>query len=283
MTRRVLLVDDEPKVLSALRRQLRSRFDIVTAVGGAEGLETLQSEGPFAVIISDMRMPEMDGIAFLQKAEDVSRDTVRMMLTGNADQETAVKAVNEGRVFRFFTKPCSTEILAPGIEAALEQHRLITAERDLLQKTVSGSIKVLVDVVRLVDQDIIGDTDLLRTLARDTAKALKLKNAWQVEMAATLSQIGKLTIPADVMAKVRSGEPLTDTEQDIVDRAPEVSRDLIGNIPRLEAIGEIAYYRGKNFDGSGFPRDDKRGADIPLGARILRTALFDHNGERMRN
>ncbi len=282
MKDRVLLVDDEKNVLSSLRRQLRGKFDIATAVGGGEAISLIEAEEPFAVVVTDMRMPEMDGVTFLKKAKELSPETVRMMLTGNADQETAIQAVNEGDVFRFFNKPCAPEVLEAGINAALEQHRLITAERDLLQKTLSGSIKVLVDVVRLVDQDIFTNPDLLRSLARDVATELNVPNAWRIEMAATVAQIGRLTAPPDLMVKLRRTETLTETEQEIVDRCPETSRDLIGHIPRLEAIGEIAYYQNKNFDGSGFPDDDVRGEDIPAGARILHVLidLLESSGGR---
>ena len=91
---KILLVDDEQNILTGLKRQLRGTFNILTAEGGHKGLEALEEQGPFAVIVSDMRMPEMNGIQFLVKASEVCPDAVRMMLTGNADLETAMHAVN---------------------------------------------------------------------------------------------------------------------------------------------------------------------------------------------
>ena len=131
MTERVLFVDDDPQILNAFRRGLRKRLDLHTAEGGKAGLEALEKEGPFAVVVSDQQMPEMDGITLLREVKNRAPLTVRMMLTGNADQGTAAAAVNEGHIFRFLTKPCTPDELAAAVDAAKEQYRLVTAERDL--------------------------------------------------------------------------------------------------------------------------------------------------------
>lgn len=120
LNQKVLLVDDEPKVLSALRRQLRRQFHVFTAVSGCEGLALLEESGPFAVVVSDMRMPGMDGLAFLREVKRRAPGTTRIMLTGNDDQETAMAAVNDGCVFRFHRKPCPKEVLSASIEAGIE-------------------------------------------------------------------------------------------------------------------------------------------------------------------
>ena len=121
MTDKILLVDDEPSILQSMQRQLRKRFKIVVAESGDEALAALKSKGPFAVIVSDMRMPGMDGVQLLSKVKDIFPDTVRIMLTGNADQETASEAVNAGQTFRFLTKPCSTAVLATSLALAVRQ------------------------------------------------------------------------------------------------------------------------------------------------------------------
>ena len=129
MSTKILCVDDEENVLTGLQRTLRKQFPIDIAVGGAAGLQRLERDGPYAVVMADMQMPEMNGIEFLKKAQAAAPDTVRLMLTGNADQKTAVDAVNDGHVFRFLTKPCDPPQLTSALEAALKQYRLITAER----------------------------------------------------------------------------------------------------------------------------------------------------------
>ncbi|HKF01219.1 MAG TPA: response regulator [Candidatus Sulfotelmatobacter sp.] len=147
----ILLVDDDRQILDGYRRSLRGEFLMDTVLSGQEALNLIESKGPYAVVISDMRMPGMDGIEFLRRVKSTAPDTVRIMLTGNADTETAIEAINEGSIFRFLIKPCSKEIIARTITAALVQHRLITAEKQLLEQTLSGCLQVLSEVLSLVN------------------------------------------------------------------------------------------------------------------------------------
>src|ERR1700733_8122058 len=103
MSNRILCVDDDINILEGYQRALRKEFDITTAPGGEEALVKIRDEGPFAVVVSDMRMPGMDGIQLLTRIKQVAPESVRIMLTGNADQQTAMNAVNEGNIFRFLT------------------------------------------------------------------------------------------------------------------------------------------------------------------------------------
>jgi EAL domain-containing protein (putative c-di-GMP-specific phosphodiesterase class I) len=123
VTPRILLVDDEPAILAGLRRLLRGEFEIVTATGAAAGLELLERQGPFAAVVSDMRMPVMDGARFLARARVVAGDTVRILLTGHADVETAISAVNDAHIFRFLTKPCPIDTLVGCLRDAVAVHR----------------------------------------------------------------------------------------------------------------------------------------------------------------
>jgi CheY-like chemotaxis protein len=126
---RILCVDDEPHVVEGLSRQLRRSFDVATAVGGLQGLEVLEREGPFAVVVSDMRMPGMDGAAFLARVHEQCGDTVPVLLTGYADFDAAAAAVNRGRVFRLLMKPCVSEVLVAALEAAARRHAELAAAR----------------------------------------------------------------------------------------------------------------------------------------------------------
>lgn len=270
MAERVLLIDDDPHLLSALRRQFDEEFDLVTAAGGEAGIEAVRTGPPFAVVISDMRMPGRDGIETLKAIRALAPDTVRMMLTGNADQATAIDAINQGSILRFFTKPCPPDLLREGLQAGIEQYRLVTAERDLLEKTLSGSLKVLVDVVSMNDPANYQMAMRLREWVRLLAIEMRMQSRWQLEVAATLIGIGQVAIPTEIAARQRAGETLTEVESQIVERAPEAARNLVSNIPRLEKVAEILYYQDKGFDGSGFPPDGKSGDAIPFDARLLR-------------
>ncbi len=130
-----LIVDDDVRLLEGLRRNLRGRVNVLTATDGSAALEILRDQGPIAVILCDMRMPGMDGIAVLRAARERFPETVRMMLTGNADQATAVDAINRGEIFRFLNKPCESDRLVAALEAGIRQYRLATGERELLEQT----------------------------------------------------------------------------------------------------------------------------------------------------
>ncbi len=276
MTEKILCVDDEPNVLNAYQRALRKEFQIETALGGALGLAAIEAQGPYAVIVTDMRMPGMDGIQFLAKVKEKAPDTIRIMLTGNADQQTAIEAVNEGNIFRFLTKPCPPEVLAKALKAGLQQYRLVVAEKELLEKTLHSSIQVLTDILSLVNPTAFGRASRVQRLVRELAAKLQIEQAWQTEIAAMLSQVGCITVPEEILMKVYRGASLTGDELQLMQSHPQIGHNLINNIPRLEQVAEIIAYQEKRFNGAGVPHDGKRGLEIPLGARILKLALdFD--------
>src|ERR1700719_1967219 len=125
----ILCVDDEARVLDGLKLTLRRGFEVLTATSGAEGLAMLKRMAGAAVVISDMRMPGMDGAAFLTQVKEQWPESTRLLLTGEAGCDAAVAAVNEGQIFRFLTKPCTPEKLIAAVEAAVRHHQLIMAEK----------------------------------------------------------------------------------------------------------------------------------------------------------
>ena len=162
MNEQILFVDDDQRILDAFRRQLGERYAVHTAVGPEEGLQAISKAGPYAVVVSDMRMPGMDGIAFLKRVRSQSPCSVRVMLTGHADLATAVEAVNEGNIFRFLSKPCRPDVMSSVLDSAIEQYRLQTLERDLLEKTLRGSINVLTEILSLVNPVAFGRASRVR-------------------------------------------------------------------------------------------------------------------------
>ncbi len=270
MVEKVLFVDDDASILAGYQRALRKQFHIEVAVGAEAGLTLIERQGPYAVVVSDMFMPGINGVQFLSKVKEIAPDTVRIMLTGNPDLRTAIEAVHHGHIFRFLVKPCPPESLAMALEAGIEQYRLITAERDLLEKTLSGSVRMLMDILAMVDPHLFGRAQTLRGYMRSLAQTLQVGEVWKMELAATLAQVGLVTIPPVVVLKARAGHTLSDSEHEMLERVPEISHNLLINIPRLEPVARIVLYQSKHFDGSGFPRDSISGYDIPLGARMLK-------------
>lgn len=276
MPKKILCVDDEANILQAYQRSLRKEFEIETATSGEQALSMVEQNGPYSVIVSDMNMPNMDGIQFLSRVRERTPETVRIMLTGNADQQTAMEAVNEGHIFRFLTKPCPPETLSKSLRAGLEQHRLIRAEKELLEKTLSGSVKMLTEILSLTNPTAFGRASRVRALVRHLTAVLNIEEAWRVEIAAMLSQVGCITVPEKVLTKVYMGATLTADEFRMLQAHPQVGSDLLSKIPRLEAVAQIIAYQEKRFNGSGVPEDAKRGEEIPEGARVLKVALdFD--------
>lgn len=268
---RVLCVDDEPYVLEGLRDILCRRFDVRVATSGVDALDLLRSEpDAFAVVISDMRMPQMAGAEFLRAARTVAPDATRMLLTGHADLEAAIRAVNGARLFRFLTKPCDASELISACAAAVEQHRLQTAERDLLEQTLRGSVDALVEVLALANPVAFGRGGRVKELAGTLARAVDLMNWWEVEVAAMLAHIGAVTLPQATAEKLYAGAPLTAEEAAMVERVPLVGRRLLSKIPRLEGVIEIlAKYQ------QPFERKTWSESSIPLGSHVLRIA-FDY-------
>ncbi|HET6976506.1 MAG TPA: HD domain-containing phosphohydrolase [Pyrinomonadaceae bacterium] len=262
---RVLCVDDEQNILEGYQRSLRKDFRIDIANGGAAALEMIRANGPYAVIVSDMRMPEMDGVQLLAAVKEVAPETVRIMLTGNADQQTAIEAVNEGNIFRFLNKPCPPESLKNSLLAAIKQYHLIHAEKELLEKTLTGSLQVLTDILSMVNPTAFGRAARVRRLVRELGANMKLDNVWQVEIAAMLSQIGCITVPEETLAKVYEGKVLTADEKAMIANHAKVAHDLIARIPRLEPVAEIIGCQDRVGD-----------ENEPEAARVLRLALdFD--------
>ena len=273
MKHRILLVDDEPNILSSLKRQLRGYYDVYTENAPEKALSSLNKENPFSVVISDYRMPQMNGIQFLKKVKSRSPETTRMILTGYADLDNAIGAVNDGHIFRFLTKPCEKETLLENINEAAIQYELVTSKRILLEQTLKGSVELLTEITSLVNPEAGERVSRIRRYVKFLAKKKNIKSLWRLDIAAMLSQLGLLILPPGTMNSYIAGEKLTAEQTQIFEMHPVVAKDLIAKLPRMQSIAEIVAYQLKGFDGSGTPRDGVEGESIPLGGRILRIAL----------
>lgn len=235
----ILCVDDEPRVVDSLATQLRREYQVLTANGGQTALRMLKENGPPAVIVSDMRMPGMDGATLLKHVKQLYPETTRILLTGDTGRDAAVSAVNEGQIFRFLTKPCSNDNLRAAIEAGVLQHRLMTAERVLLQETLIGCIKALVDILAITNPVAFGRATRVKRMASELANAMESKGMWQLEAAAMLSQIGFISLPVELVEKLYYGRRVSPEERILADGAPQVAQKLLGSIPRLGPVLEI--------------------------------------------
>jgi response regulator RpfG family c-di-GMP phosphodiesterase len=273
MNRRVLCVDDDSNELAGYQRNLRQQFDLETAPDGPQALTLLRNQGPFAVLIADMHMPGMNGLELLRLARPDAPDTVRFLLTSQGDLQTAIDAVNQESVIQFLPKPCPPEMLIQAIDLGLGQYQLMVANRELVEQTLCGSIRALVRVLSTIDPTTLGLGIKLREDVCAFAQTFHVERAFELELAALLSQIGFLTVPPAVLRKLRFNVSLTEEETNLILRVPKAGAALLERIPRLENIVEIIRCQHRHYDGTGEPADAPVGQGIPIGARILKVLL----------
>jgi DNA-binding NtrC family response regulator len=188
MTTRVLFVDDDTDVRAMVAAALADRFDLSMASGGVEALGVLET-GTYAMVLADLAMPGMNGIQLLTEVYKRWPETVRMVLTSSDDFTIAMEAVNDGHVYRFMQKPCPIPLLIRSIEAGLDQYRLISAERLLLEQTLNGAIKTLADVLAVVIPSAFGRASRVCRLVGALACQLGVVDVWEVEIAAARFRI----------------------------------------------------------------------------------------------
>ncbi len=243
----MICVDDEPQVLSGLSLHLRRRYEVETATSGAAALELLARQPLAAVVISDMRMPGMNGAELLAKASAQFPTTTRILLTGHAEVDSAVAAVNHGHVFRFLVKPCPPPELLSAVDAAAELHRITTVEQRLPEQTLHGSIRMLTEVMSISNPVAFGRAQRIKQQVTSLCEKMALGERWQVEVAAMLSQLATFTLPPETLEKVYYGAALSVEEQAMLARSPDVTEQLLSHIPRMEAVREILASYHKPF------------------------------------
>ncbi len=232
----VLFVDDEPAVLEGIKLTQKPRYEVRVAHSGGEALEMLRAEPETAVVVSDMRMPGMDGAALLTAVRKENPDTTRVLLTGHADVEAAARAVNEGRIFRFLTKPCDAEHMARVLGEAVQMHELITAERVLLQKTLVATVRAVITLLGLNNPEAMGRAVRVRDRLRRAAQRVPVDQRWGVEFAGMFSQLAAASLPETTMRKLYAGQKLSALEQGEVIGGIESVTELLRDIPRLEPV-----------------------------------------------
>jgi response regulator RpfG family c-di-GMP phosphodiesterase len=302
----ILCVDDEPHILSALRRLFRVQgHEVLTADSARAGLELLAAH-PVDLVISDMRMPEMDGVEFLERARALRPDALRLLLTGHADVAQIMDAVNRGEIYRYITKPWDdTEIMLVVRHAfersALEQEKLrlealtlrqneqlrelnhgleakvatrtaeLLASNEKLKRNFLTSIRVFSSIIELRGANLVGHSRRVADLARRIANRMGMDalEAQQVFIAGLLHNIGKIGFSdalLDLPLSMMSGEQLNQYK-----RYPARGEQLLMPLDDLVEAAAIVRAHQERFDGEGFP-DRLAGLDIPLGARILALA-----------
>lgn len=278
MGEKILFVDDEPAILTGYNLMLSQAFEVDTACGGERGLEAIRERGPYAVVVSDMRMPGMDGMRFLARVRKVAPETVRMILTGYSDMNALMAAVNEGNIFRFLGKPCEQRVLAQAMTSGLVQYRLVKSEKEVGENTLTGSIQVLTDVLSAVSPEAFGRSIRITRCVRHLVAKFELPSSWCFEVAARLSQFGCITLDPELIQGAYFGTHLSAEKRARFENHPIVAMNLLASVRRLEPV---AWMIGQQLM-RGIPQNIPKVPDLPeetlaFGAKMLRVAVaFDN-------
>lgn len=302
----LLCVDDEPSILASLRRLFRPHgYRIFVAEGGAQGLELLEKE-TVDLVISDMRMPQMDGAQFLEKVRERWPRTIRILLTGYADVTSTIAAINRGEIYRYISKPWDDNDIVLIVRQALERQKLeqenarlldltrrqndelkdlnTSLESKVVERTAElrkanadlhrsflATVQVFSSLIELREGKLAGHSRRVADLARQLGERLGLDEAEQrnILLAGLLHDIGKVGLPDNLLD--RPFNALSATEKIEVMRHPLKGQQLLLGIPQLAEVGRIIRHHHECMDGSGYP-DRIGGLLIPLGARILAVA-----------
>jgi putative nucleotidyltransferase with HDIG domain len=301
----MLVVDDETHVLSALRRLLRHQpYRLLTTAEPTEALEIIRRE-PVELVMCDHRMPGMTGIELMQRVKVIRPEAVRIIFTGYLDLGAAVDAINKGEVYRFVTKPWNDDELRLIIRQAVEHHRLLSQNRELLTQ-VSEQNRGLRQLARELERRVADRTreierkrDELRSSYFSTIQALaaavEAKDPYTrghsesvaryasligqtlnltshdlegIRVAGILHDIGKLVLDSTILAKT---DDLAPDEWALIREHPRVGAKILKPAILPWAVVPLVYHHHERYDGSGYPEGIK-GELIPLGARILAVA-----------
>lgn len=273
MIHKILFVDDDLNTLESFERELGDKFNIETAQNGDQGLKIIKEGGPFTVVVTEMNMPDMNGIAFLKEVSDLAPETIRMMLTRYVNADIVMKAINEGNVYKFLSKSVTPATLIKTLEDSIAHYQSIKTEKESLSKTLVGSVRTLVEILGILNPGAFSKTLRIRRLVNHIVREMKLDDEWQFEMAATLSQIGLLTYPSSLLEKIATNQPLSPDENQLVSNHPSVGREMILRIPRLETIAEMIGKQLTPCKNLTFDEENREEYIISLGANIIKTAL----------
>lgn len=273
---KILIVDDEPDNLALLYRTLRGKYEIAKSTSPLAALDMLK-EGDFQCILSDHKMPEMDGVEFLKRCYEISPDTMRLLVTAYTDSGILIDAINYAKIYRYIKKPYNPEELLLIVQNALEYWQLKYDNQLLindLKELFAGTVTAIVEALDSKDAYTLGRSRRVTFYSVKIAKALHLSptTVGKVELAGLLHDIGMIGVSDDILSKV---EKLTPDEYNEIKKHVNHSVKILDDIKQLKDVVEIIKYHHEFYDGTGYPYG-KKGEDIPIGARIIAVAdAFD--------
>ena len=271
---KVLIVDDEPDNLALLYRTLRHDYDVVKSGSPLEALKILEARTEkFALILSDHKMPEMDGVEFLRRSNQYAETTVKVLVTAYSDAKILIDAINQAKVYRYVKKPYTPDELLHVAKTCLEYYQL-KVDNDFLindlKELFSGTIKAIIEALDAKDSYTLGRSKRVSFYSAKIAQAmgLPMSEVGKIDLAGLLHDIGMIGVAEEILAKT---EQLTPEEYEEVKKHVGHSIKILEDIKQLSEVIEIIRYHHERWDGTGYPNGLK-GEEIPIGARIIAVA-----------
>lgn len=273
---KILIVDDEPDNLALLYRTLRGKYDIAKSTSPIQALKMMEQEH-FHCILSDHKMPEMDGVEFLKRSCALLPDTMRLLVTAYTDAGILIDAINYAKIYRYIKKPYNPDELLLIVQNALEYWQLKEDNKKLitdLKDLFTGTVTAIVEALDAKDSYTLGRSRRVTFYAIKIAQALHLNDTTisRIELAGLLHDIGMIGVSDDILAKV---EALTPEEYSEIKKHVHHSVKILDDIKQLKDVVEVIKYHHEHYDGNGYPYGIK-GDEIPIGSRIISvTDAFD--------
>lgn len=269
---KILIVDDEENNLALLHRTLRQYYDIVRTTSPEEALNILTEE-TIDIILSDHKMPEMDGVEFLKKSSEIKPSCVRLLVTAYSDSKILIDAINDAKIYRYVKKPWEPSELLMVVGSAVEYYQLKQDTDKLvydLKELFSGTVNSIIETLDAKDSFTLGRSRRVTFLALKIANYLNLSGPelGKLELAGLLHDIGMIGVGEETLNKTGA---LTNEEVEAIKKHVTYGVKILEDIKQLKEVVEIIKHHHERFDGSGYP-DGIKGDEIPLGSRIIAVA-----------
>jgi CheY-like chemotaxis protein len=266
--RRILIVDDEPAILSDIERRLGEQFPLTTCNSPTEALEILKQSTDFGVVVTDMRMPEMSGLQFIAQAQAVSPDLIFIVLTGNVELSALIEAVNSRHIFKYLTKPSNTDELSCAIDAALAKSHEAESARQVLRATFSGAVDLMSDLLNSTHPVLAAVGERVKQLVPLACKQAGWQPKAELEIASRMCLVGFSTLSeSQTQELIDASTPFSDATEAAIRQGLKNSRQLLARIPRLQ---NICCLIDKMFDQDSSDSDNERYGQL-LGLLFLHT------------
>jgi response regulator RpfG family c-di-GMP phosphodiesterase len=271
---KILAIDDEQNNLFLINRTLHNDYDILLASGPKEALELVKEHGTeISLIVSDQKMPEMEGTEFFKRISEEYPDIIKILLTGHSNIDILIEAINECHLFQYILKPFEPEQLCMIVENGIKKFELINSKVQILHdlsELFYKTIKSIAHALDAKDKYTHGHSMRVTLYSLALAKRLNLSNLLleEIETTGLLHDIGKIAIPEKILLKPGK---LTPEEYEIIKTHPELGEKLVEGIEKLKLISNWLKYHHERYDGQGYP-EGLAGENIPISSRIIAIA-----------